>query len=122
MKASLNGNILELFNFDLKDVEMVSFLDRFDWNRLSVVKMVGVGLQDSQFNQLLNYLLKTKVHSLLLPNNDLQEISLDALVNFTSLHSHLKTVSLQRNNINKLQGKVRTKLAMLARRGLTIYI
>ena len=87
-----------------------------------MVKLVGTGLQDSQFNQLLNYMIKTKVHSVLLPNNDLQEISLDALLNFSKINSNLRTVSLQRNNINKLNSVVRSKINLIGRKGITLYI
>ena len=87
-----------------------------------MVKLVGTGLQDSQFNQLLNYMIKTKVHSVLLPNNDLQEISLDALLNFSKINSNLKTVSLQRNNINKLNSVARSKINLIGRKGITLYI
>ena len=87
-----------------------------------MVKLVGTGLQDSQFNQLLNYMIKTKVHSVLLPNNDLQEISLDALLNFSKMNSNLRTVSLQRNNINKLNSVVRSKINLIGRKGITLYI
>ena len=83
---------------------------------------MGTGLQDSQFNQLLNYMIKTKVHSVLLPNNDLQEISLDALLNFSKMNSNLRTVSLQRNNINKLNSVVRSKINLIGRKGITLYI
>ena len=101
---------------------MKLFFDKFDWKQLEVVKLVGTGLQDHQFNQLLNYMVRTKVHSVLLPNNDLQEISLDALINFSSMNSKLKTVSLQRNNINKLNSSVRSKIAMINKKGITLYI
>ena len=87
-----------------------------------MVKLVGTGLQDSQFNQLLNYMIKTKVHSVLLPNNDLQEISLDALLNFSKMNSNLRTVSLQRNNINKLNSVVKSKINLIGRKGITLYI
>ena len=121
-KVTLNNNTLELFNYDIKDVDLKLFFDKFDWKQLEVIKLVGTGLQDHQFNQLLNYMVRTKVHSVLLPNNDLQEISLDALINFSSMNSNLKTVSLQRNNINKLNSSVRSKIAMINKKGITLYI
>ena len=64
-----NGTTLELFNFDLKEVDLKKYFARFDWNKIEVVKLVASGLQDLQFNQLLNCLVHTKVHSLLLPGN-----------------------------------------------------
>ena len=79
-------------------------------------------MQDAQFNILLNFLINSKIHTLILPNNELQEISLDALVNFTSVNKKLRTISLQRNNIHPLQGNTRTKIAMLRKRELTLYI
>ena len=101
---------------------MKNYLDSFDWHEVEVIKLFGTGLQDQQFNELLNYILDTRVHSLLLVSNDLQEISLDALINFTNLNSCLKTVSLQKNNINKLNRRVRAKIARIQEKGVNLYI
>jgi hypothetical protein len=99
-----------------------SYLSQFDWDGLEVVKLVGTGLQDGDFNRLLNALVHTHVHSLLLPGNELQEISLDALANYMALNKHLKVVSLQRNNIHPLSGNVRAKMTFLKSKGLSLYL
>lgn len=84
--------------------------------------MVGTNLQDYELNILLNYMIHYQVHSLLLPSNDLQEISLDALIRFTDINTHLKTISLQKNNIQVLSGNCKAKIAMLRKKGLSLYI
>lgn len=86
------------------------------------MKLVGCSLQDSHLNTLLNFLLPSHVHSLLLPSNDLQEVSLDALLRFSELNSCLKIVSLQKNNIHTLHSQTRAKLALIKRKGINLYI
>jgi hypothetical protein len=63
-----------------------------------------------------------KIHTLLLSNNDLEEISLDALIRFTEINKSLKTVSLQRNSIHQLHTNAKAKLALLKKRGVVVYI
>jgi hypothetical protein len=120
--TNVNGNIIELFNTDLKEVNLKAFLDKFDWKAIEVIKFIGTGLQDQQLNQILNYMINGKIHSLLLSNNELEEITLDALLRFTELNRNLKTVSLQRNSIPQLHSNAKAKLAMLKRQGVVVYI
>lgn len=67
--TNVSGNTIELFHTDLKEVNLKAFLDKFDWRSIEVIKFIGTGLQDHQLNQILNYMLNAKVHSLLLSNN-----------------------------------------------------
>ena len=63
-----------------------------------------------------------KIHTLLLSNNELEEISLDALIRFTEMNKNLKTVSLQKNSIHQLHTNAKAKLALLKKRGVVVYI
>lgn len=79
-------------------------------------------MQDSQLNLILNYMINGKIHSLLLSNNELEEISLDALIRFTDINKNLKTVSLQKNSIHQLHNNAKAKIAVLKKRGVMVYI
>lgn len=87
-----------------------------------MVKFVKTGLTDQQFNELLNFTIHSKVTTLVLSSNNLGEISLDALLNFTRLNSTLKNVYLSKNQINPLKGKARQKVLLLKEQGINLYI
>lgn len=87
-----------------------------------MVKFVKTGLNDQQFNELLNFILQSKVATLVLSSNCLGEISLDALLNYTKMDSTLKNVYLSKNQINTLRGRTRHKITLLREQGINLYI
>lgn len=87
-----------------------------------MVKFVKTGLNDQQFNELLNFILQSKVATLVLSSNCLGEISLDALLNYTKMDSTLKNVYLSKNQINTLRGRIRHKITLLREQGINLYI
>lgn len=92
---------------------MCLLLERFDWSRLEVAKLVRTNLTDVQFNELLNYAVNSKLQTLVLSGNCLSERALDALLNFTQVNSSLRSVYLSRNCINCLKGHTRAKIGHL---------
>lgn len=106
-------NSLELINYSLQDVEMGLFLEKFDWSKVEVVKLVRANLTDTQLNELLNFAVNGKLQTLVLSGNCLTESTLDALLNFTQVNSTLRSVYLSRNCINCLKGHTRTKIGHL---------
>lgn len=89
---------------------------------IEVVKLVNTDINDGQFNQLLNFLLNSQVTTLVLPGNNLNEISLDALLHFVCENGFLKKVYISKNNINILKGKAKAKIVLLKEKGLTMYV
>ena len=87
-----------------------------------MVKLVKVSLQDEQLNPLLNFILNSKVESLVLSQNGLTEISIDALLHFFEVNSCLKKVYLSTNNISTLKANTKAKINMLREKGINIYI
>lgn len=69
---------------------------------------------------LLNYLVKSTVHTLVLSSNNLTDLCLDAFLNFVTLNSAIKNVILPKNYINSLKSK--PKINTLREKGLNIYI
>jgi hypothetical protein len=68
----------------------------------------------------LNYLVKSNVKALVLTSNNLTDVCLDALLNFTTMNNVLKNVYITKNYINKIPNK--GKLALLKEKGLIVYI
>lgn len=59
----------------------------------------------------MNYLVKSNVKALVLTSNNLTDVCLDALLNFTAMNNVLKNVYITKNYINKIPSK--GKLALL---------
>ncbi len=95
------------------------YMSYFDWEQVEIIKIVKANLSDSQLNEILNYILNSKVTSLVVSNNNLTDICLDALLHFVSLNKTLKNVYLSSNYINTL--KSRAKILML-KENITLYI
>jgi len=70
-QTTVHDNIMELINYSLHDVDLGLFLSSFNWNKLEILKLVKTGLSDNQLNTLLNHVLNSKVHTLVLSNNNL---------------------------------------------------
>lgn len=68
----------------------------------------------------MNYLVKSNVKALVLTSNNLTDVCLDALLNFTAMNNVLKNVYITKNYINKIPSK--GKLALLKEKGLIVYI
>lgn len=73
-------------------------------------------------NHLLNFLVHSSVHTLMLSSNNLTEISLDALLNFVEINRKLKNIYVPKNNISLLKGNARAKINLLKEKGINIYI
>ncbi len=58
----------------------------------------------------MNYLMKSKVKALVLSNNNLTDISLDAFLHFVNINNILKNVYLPKNYINILKSKQKINL------------
>ena len=70
-------------------------------------------MSDYQLNDLLNFMIESKVTTLVLCGNSLTELSLDALLNFNKINQTLRNIYLSKNNINYLKGHTRTKIQNL---------
>lgn len=46
----ISENTIQLINYSLQDVQMTLLLQKFDWSRLQVVKLVRTNLTDNQLN------------------------------------------------------------------------
>ena len=103
-------------------MEITLFLDRFDWCKLDVVKLVRTNLSDAQLNELLNFSVNSSVTTLVLSGNCLTEKALDALLNFTHVNTTLRNVYFSKNNMNCLKGQTRSKIHFLKEAGLIIYV
>lgn len=73
-------------------------------------------------NQLLNFLVHSNVHTLMLSYNNLTEISLDALLNFVDINKKLKNIYVPKNNISLLKGNAKAKINLLKHKGINLYI
>lgn len=100
------------------------FLQHFNWqdpnHPIETVKFVRTGISDDQLNVLLNYLVKSRVNSLMLSGNNLTDLSLDAFLHFVKVNDRLKNVYLPKNYINIL--KCKAKINLLRDAGINIYI
>lgn len=99
-------------------------LNSIDWNyrNIEIVKFIKTSLSDQQLNQLLNFLVQSNVHTLMLSYNNLTELSLDGLLNFVGIYSKLKNIYLPKNNISLLKGHTRAKINLLKEKGINLYI
>jgi hypothetical protein len=79
-------------------------------------------MNDHQMNQLLNYLVHSNIHTLMLSYNNLTELSLDALLNFVEVNDNLKNIYVPKNNISLLKGNARAKINLLKEKGINLYI
>jgi len=81
----VSDNYIELVGHSLTDCNLTLLLSQVNWQQhnIEIVKFIKTGLTDVQLNQLLNFLIHTGVHTLMLSYNNLSELSLDALLNFT---------------------------------------
>jgi hypothetical protein len=79
-------------------------------------------MNDHQMNQLLNYLVHSNIHTLMLSYNNLTELSLDALLNFVEVNDKLKNIYVPKNNISLLKGNARAKINLLKEKGINLYI
>jgi hypothetical protein len=118
----ITSNSLELINYSLQDVEMGLLLEKFDWSRVEVVKLVRTNLNDAQLNELLNFAVNGRLQTLVASGNCLTERALDALLNYMQVSPCLRSVYLSRNCINCLKGHTRTKIGQLRECGLNLYI
>ena len=116
----VKDNYIELINESLHDVDMNLFLRNFNWNDIEIVKFVRTSLNDEQLNVTMNYLIKSKVKALVLSNNNLTDICLDAFLHFVNVNNILKNVYLTKNFINML--KTKQKINLLKEKGINIYI
>jgi hypothetical protein len=69
--SELRDGSLSLINFSLQDVDIRLYLECFDWNDIETIKMVNTNINDYQFNQLLNFILRFHVTTLILSGNNL---------------------------------------------------
>lgn len=71
-----------------------------------MVKMVKVGMNDEEFNLLLNFVMKHRqVHTLVVSHNRLTEQSLEMILSFNRMSDQLKNVYLSKNHINNIKAK-----------------
>jgi hypothetical protein len=120
--SMLTANSLELINYSLQDVEMGLLLEKFDWSKVEVVKLVKTNLNDSQLNELLNFAVNGRLQTLVVSGNCLSERALDALLNYIQINQTLRSVYISKNCINCLKGHTRTKIGQLRQCGLNLYI
>ena len=80
---------------------------------METIKFVRTGFTDSQLNDLLNFMVHSKVETLVLCGNSLSEVALDALLNFVKMNEFLHNVYISKNNINLLRGRSREKVSLL---------
>lgn len=120
----MNYNYISIVGQNLAECNLLLLLSQIDWNHrnIEIVKLIKTGLSDLQLNQLLNFLVRSKVHTLMLSYNNLTELSLDALLHFVSINSTLKSIYLPKNNISLLKGNARTKINLLKQKGINLYI
>lgn len=123
-ETTLSENFISIVGQNLADCNLTLLLSQINWNykNIEIVKLIKTGLNDLQLNQLLNFLVRSKVHTLMLSYNNLTELSLDALLHFVSLNSTLKNIYLPKNNISLLKGNARPKIHLLKQKGINLYI
>lgn len=114
-ETTVSDNFISIVGQNLAECNLVLLLSQINWNykNIEIVKFIKTGLTDIQLNQLLNFLVRSKVHTLMLSYNNLTEISLDALLHFVTLNSILKNIYLPKNNISLLKGSARPKINLL---------
>lgn len=80
----MTSNYISLVGQSLVDCNMTMFLNQIDWTseNIEIVKLIKTSMTDGQLNELLNFLVRSNVHTLMLSYNNLSELSLDALLNF----------------------------------------
>ena len=114
-ETTVSDNFISIVGQNLAECNLVLLLSQINWNykNIEIVKFIKTGLTDIQLNQLLNFLVRSKVHTLMLSYNNLTEISLDALLHFVTLNTILKNIYLPKNNISLLKGSARPKINLL---------
>ena len=114
-ETTVSDNFISIVGQNLAECNLGLLLSQINWNykNIEIVKFIKTGLTDIQLNQLLNFLVRSKVHTLMLSYNNLTEISLDALLHFVTLNSILKNIYLPKNNISLLKGSARPKINLL---------
>lgn len=123
-EIEVGDNYISLVGHSLANCNMSLFLSQINWSErnIEIVKLIKTSLSDQQFNILLNFLVRSQVHTLMLSYNNLSELSLDALLNFVEINQKVKNVYLSKNNISLLRGNARAKLNLLKEKGINMYI
>lgn len=84
-------------------MDLLCYLNLFDFDHIQTIKLVNVGLTDQQLPILVEYIWSKTVETLVLTGNKLTESSLEMFLN-KSL-PYLKEIYLGKNHINKCRVK-----------------
>lgn len=102
-RTCIQNKTLELTAFRISTMDLLCYLNLFDFDHIQTIKLVNVGLTDQQLPILVEYIWSKTVETLVLTGNKLTESSLEMFLN-KSL-PYLKEIYLGKNHINKCRVK-----------------
>lgn len=71
MRTNLDSKTLELTMFKISQMDLQCYLSLFDFDNISTIKLVNVGLTDSQLQIVIDSISNKKVETLVLTGNKL---------------------------------------------------
>jgi hypothetical protein len=106
-KTARNGELIELIGVNAAKTNFGCYLKTLkDFREIKTVRMIRCSLVDADMDNLLNFLSENpSVETLIITNNRLTELSVEALLVFKERHaaSHLKNVYIGNNYINNVK-------------------
>jgi len=114
---------INLANFGMDDFTVQDYFSKLDINPLiKTLTLTNNQLTDRGLKMVLKAITPYQIETLFLANNYLRDRSLDYLMSFAKYNSHLKSVFLQENRIDRKSADTMLKMAKLKKSGIQVFL